>query len=339
VRRPPAPGRRSRRGRRIVRHVARHAPQYLLVAFLAATLNFAIPRLMPGDPTTLILGDDANRLRPEEVKRSLERFGLDRPVPEQYVRYLANLVQGDLGYSYGHRQPVSSLLADRLPWTALLVGSAVIASTAVGVAAGTAAAGWRRRRIGNTSLATFVALESIPTFWMGLLLLIAFGARLKWLPVFGAESLDEPSGTVARVLDVAKHLVLPAATLTLAVVGQTFLVTRSALAGVARDDFVVMARAKGLRERTIAASHALPAASLPIVTAVFLRLGALAGGAVVVETVFTYPGVGRLLFEAAQGRDYPVLQGGFLVLTLTVIGANLAADALYPRLDPRIGDG
>jgi peptide/nickel transport system permease protein len=309
----------------------------VLVAFLAATVNFAIPRLMPGDPITLIVGEDANRLRPEEVQRSLERFGLDKSIPEQYGRYLVNLVQGDLGYSYGHRQPVSSLLADRLPWTLLLVGGALVASTVIGVVAGTAAAWWRRRRIGNATLAAFVALESVPAFWTGLLLLIAFGAQLKWLPVFGAQSLDTQTG-FAAVLDVAKHLILPVTTLTLAIVGQTFLVTRAALASVVRDDFVLMARAKGLRESAVAMRHALPAASLPLVTAVFLRLGVLVGGAVVVETVFTYPGVGRMLFEAAQGRDYPVLQGGFLVLSLAVIATNLLADLLYPRLDPRIGE-
>ena len=321
-----------------MRRFLRRAPQYVLVAFLAASLNFAVPRLMPGDPVTLILGEDANRLRPEEVKRSLERFGLEKSVPEQYVRYLGALARGDLGYSYGHRRPVSSLLADRLPWTLLLVGTALAVSTAVGVVWGTVAAWWRRRRLGNASLATAVALDSVPTFWTGLLLLILFGARLRWLPVFGAQSLDREPGVVAAVADVARHLVLPAATLTLAIVGQTFLVTRSAVAGVVRDDFVLVARAKGLRERAVALGHALPAASLPVVTAVFLRLGALTGGAVVVETVYSYPGVGRLLYEAAQGRDYPVLQGGFVVLSLTVIGANLVADLLYPRLDPRTAD-
>ncbi|MDQ3978985.1 MAG: ABC transporter permease [Actinomycetota bacterium] len=321
-----------------MRRFLRRASQYLLVAFLAATLNFAIPRLMPGDPITLILGEDANRLRPEEVLQSLERFGLEKSIPEQYGRYLVGLVKGDLGYSYGHRRPVSSLLADRLPWTLLLVGTALVASTVLGVLWGTLAAWWRQRRLGNASLATAVALESLPTFWTGLLLLIVFGARLKWLPVFGAQSLDRQPGTVAAVVDVAKHLVLPAAALTLAIIGQTFLVTRSALAGVVRDDFVLLARAKGLRERAVALRHALPAASLPVVTAVFLRLGALSGGAVVVETVFSYPGVGRLLYEAAQGRDYPVMQGGFVVLSLTVIAANMVADLLYPRLDPRTAD-
>ncbi len=321
-----------------MRRFLRRAPQYVLVAFLAATLNFALPRLMPGDPITLILGEDANRLRPEEVRQSLERFGLEKSTAEQYRRYLSGLVEGDLGYSYGHRQPVSSLLADRLPWTLLLVGTALVVSTVVGTAAGTLAAWWRGRRIGNASLATAVALESVPTFWSGLLLLILFGARLKWLPVFGAQSLDRQPGALAEAADIARHLLLPAATLSLAIVGQTFLVTRSAVGGVVRDDFVLLARAKGMRERAVAFRHALPAASLPVVTAVFLRLGVLAGGSVVVETVFSYPGVGRLLYEAAQGRDYPELQGGFVVLSLTVIAANLVADLLYPRLDPRIAD-
>lgn len=305
---------------------------YLLLVFVVATLNFAIPRLMPGDPAVLLLGEDAARVLPAEVAAAAERFGLDRPISEQYRAYLANLVQGDLGYSFRNRQPISELLADRLPWTGLLVGTSLVASSALGIAAGSYA-GWRRR--GGSALAGFVVLDSLPTFWVGLLLLIGFGAQLRWLPTFGAMTVGDRATGLAWVADVARHLVLPATTLTLAMVGTTFLITRAAILDVTHEDYILVARAKGLRERRIALHHGLPAASVPIATVLLLRLGAMLGGATVIETVFSYPGVGRMMYQGALGRDYPVLQGGLLVLSLFVILANLVADLVAPWLDPR----
>ena len=208
-------------------------------------------------------------------------------------------------------------------------------STILGVALAAFAA-WRRgRRRDTLSIAVCTFLESTPPFWIGLLLLIWFGANLKLLPLFGSVSVDKTTG-LARVGDILLHLILPAATLVLSSVGATFLLARASLLGVIRDDYVLVARAKGLRERTIAFRHALPAASLPIATSVLLRVGSVTGGAVIVERVFSYRGVGTLLLEASFGRDYPVLQGGLFVLTVIVVGVNLLGDLLYPRLDPRV---
>lgn len=327
--------RASQGGGRGSRRALALAGGYLLLVFVVATLNFAIPRLMPGDPTVLLLGEDAARVLPEEVEEAFERFGLDRPLPEQYGRYLANLAQGDLGYSYRNRQPISELLARRLPWTGLLVGTSLVASSVLGIAAGTFSAWRRRRRGGNSALAGFVVLDSLPSFWVGLLLLIGFGAQLRWLPTFGAVTVGDRARGLAWFADVAHHLVLPATTLTLATVGMVFLITRAAMLDVTHEDFVVVARAKGLRERRIATRHGLPAASVPIATVLLLRLGSMLGGVTVIETVFSYPGVGRMMYEGALGRDYPVLQGGLLVLSLFVILANFLADVLAPRLDPR----
>jgi peptide/nickel transport system permease protein len=210
-----------------------------------------------------------------------------------------------------------------------------VVSTILGLALAAFAA-WRRgRRRDTVSIAICTFLESTPPFWIGLLLLIWFGANLKLLPLFGSVSVDKTTG-LARVGDVLLHLILPAATLVLASVGATFLLARASLLGVIRDDYVLVARAKGLRERTIAVRHALPAASLPIATSVLLRVGSVTGGAVIVERVFSYRGVGALLLEASFGRDYPVLQGGLFVLTVIVVGVNLLGDLLYPRLDPRV---
>ncbi len=290
---------------------------------------------MPGNPIELLLGEDANRLPAEVIEQQLADVGLDQPLLTQYGRYMSGLARGDLGYSFRHRRPVSTLLRERLPWTMLLVGTALVISTILGVALAAFAA-WRRgRRRDTVSIAVCTFLESTPTFWIGLLLLILFGANLKLLPLFGSVSVDKTTG-LARVGDVLLHLVLPAATLVLASVGATFLLARASLLSVIRDDYVLVARAKGLRERTIAFRHALPAASLPIATSVLLRVGAVAGGTVVAEQVFSYRGVGTMMLDAAFGRDYPLLQGGLFMLTVIVVLINLLGDLLYPRLDPRV---
>lgn len=325
------------RAARLLGHAARRLPQYAAVLLVVVSLNFALPRLMPGDPVVLLLGQDAGRLSEEARREAAARIGLDRPVHEQYLRYVGNLARGDLGESFRWRRPVTGLIADRLPWTVLLVGLATLLAALIGVAAGTLAA-WRRGRRGDTAaLGGFLVLDALPAFWIGLILMIVFGATLGMAPSFGAVTPGAGLTGRAYLGDVAAHLALPLATLTLASLGAMFLVARYALLGVVREDFVLVARARGLSEPAIALRHALPAASLPIVTLLLLRLGFLVGGAVVVESVFTYPGLGRLILQAALARDYPVLQGALFVLALAVIGANLLADLLYPLCDPRVG--
>jgi peptide/nickel transport system permease protein len=318
-----------------MRRFALRLPQYVFIILMAATANFALPRLMPGNPVELLLGEDANRLPAETIAKELADVGLDQPLITQYGRYMSGLATGDLGYSFLHRRAVSTILWERLPWTLLLVGTALVISTILGVALA-AFAVWRRgRRRDTVSIAVCTFLESTPPLWIGLMLLIWFGANLKLLPLFGAVSVDRTTG-LARAGDILLHLVLPATTLVLSSVGATFLLARASLLGVVRDDYVLVARAKGLRERTIAVRHALPAASLPIATSVLLRVGALAGGTVIVERVFSYRGVGTMMLEASFGRDYPLLQGGMFVLTVLVVLMNLVGDLLYPRLDPRV---
>lgn len=329
---PPPTGRAAR----LLGHAARRLPQYALVLLVVVSLNFALPRLMPGDPVVFLLGQDAGLLSEAEREEAAARIGLDAPVHEQYVRYIGDLARGDLGESFRWRRPVAGLLVDRLPWTLLLVGLAIVISTAFGVLAGTVAA-WRRGRRGDAAaLSGFLVLDALPAFWVGLLLLIVFGATLGIAPAFGAVSAGAGLTGFAHVGDVAVHLALPLATLTLASLGGTFLVSRYALLGVLREDYVLVARATGLTEPAIALRHALPAASLPIMTLLLLRLGFLVGGAVVVETVYSYPGVGRLILQSALSRDYPVMQGALFVLALTIIGANLLADVMYPLCDPRV---
>lgn len=325
------------RAARLARHAARRLPVYALLLLVVVTLNFALPRVMPGDPTLLVLGESAGLLADDELAQARARLGLDQPVHIQYRAYLGDLLRGDLGHSFRRNRPVADLIGERLPWTLLLGGLAVVLSSIVGIAAGTLAA-WRRgRRTDTGALTGFLVLDSLPAFWIGLLLLIVFSVILGVAPGFGATTPGAGLAGGAWAADVARHLALPLATLTLATVGTMFLISRYSLLGVISADYLVVARAKGLSEPAIALRHGLPAASLPIVTVLMLRIGFLASGAVVVEQLFTYPGLGRLLLEAAVARDYPVMQGALLVLALAVIAANALADALYPVCDPRVG--
>ena len=295
--------------------------QYALVLWIALTLNFALPRLAPGDPLRYVVGDEANVLSSAQRSRLLAEFGLDRPVLEQYGSYVADLFRGDLGVSVRFGRPVGEVLADRLPWTVLLVLPAVVLSSLAGTALGALAA-WRRGHAPDVGLLVgMLVLDSLPGFWVGMLLIAVFAVQLGWLPAFGAE--------------VGRRLVLPVATITLATLGGTCLLARAAMLTTLGEDYVRMAEAKGLREREVLLRHALRNALLPVYTNVALRLGALASGAVVVETVFSYPGLGRLIYESVLARDYPLLQGAFLLISVGVIAANLAADLTYPLLDPR----
>ena len=310
--------------------------QYALVLLITVTMNFGLPRLMPGSPLAFLAGEDVGTMSAQDRARVLRDVGLDRPVGEQYVAYLARLARGDLGYSFQQRKPVGTILRERLPWTLLLTGTALVAATAVGVAAGAFAA-WRRGRRGDVaSLAGFIFLESLPGFWVAMLFVAVFSVQLRLFPTYGARDLFGGLQGAAYWWDVARHLVLPATTLTLVSVSAIFLTMRYSMLAVLGEEFITVARAKGLSESGVLFRHAMRNALLPVATVFLLNLGQAVAGATVIETVFSYPGVGRLMYEAALARDYPLLQGGFLMITLSVIAANLLADVLYPLLDPRV---
>lgn len=310
--------------------------QYALVVLIALSLNFAIPRLAPGSPIDyLVPSEQVTTVTPEQRERILAQFGLERPLAEQYWSYLSGIVQGDLGLSTQQGRPVVDMLLERLPWTLVLVGGAITLSLIVGAGAGFLAAARRGGRMEVGGLAFFMFLDSMPPFWIGMLLLVLFSGYLKLLPVFGALPLTNAAGGFGLTLEVAERLVLPLLTLTLVRAGWLFLVARSSLAGELSEDYILMAEAKGLSRRKVVLGHGVRNALLPLVTAVAVEAGTVVGGATVVETVFSYPGLGRLIYESVLSRDYPVLQGAFLLLALGVIAANLLADLLYPIIDPR----
>lgn len=319
----------------MARHAARTALQYALVLFAAVCLNFALPRLAPGDAVDYLFPpEQTGALTPEQREQVLAEFGLEASLPTQFGRYLAGLARGDLLVSVRYGRPVVDLLAERIGWTLLLVGSAVVLASLIGTFLGFRSA-WRRGSAGDTGVLSGVMfLDALPSFFVGLLLLLVFSVQLGWLPTFGAQPSTGVTG-LDLVVEVAARLALPLVTLVLTSVGPVYLVARSALLSELREDYVLMAEAKGLSDCQVR-RHAQRNALLPVSTIVLIGFGTLAGGAVVVETVFSYPGLGRLIYESVLARDYPVMQGVFLLLAVGVIAANFLSDLLYPVLDPRV---
>lgn len=313
--------------------------QYALTLLAALTLNFLLPRAMPGSPLQFLAGEEIGLLAPEQIAEVRARYGLDRPLWRQYLSYLGSAFTGEWGFSYQIGQPVLTTILARLPWTLLLVGTSLLIASLVGILLG-AVASWRRGRSLDTgALLGAIFVDSLPTFWLGMLLIAIFSVELRWFPIFGAVTPWGPKSGWPYVMDIARHLVLPAVTLTMATLSGTFLVMRYAMLDVLGQDYIRTARSKGMLERRVLVKHAVRNALLPVSTVIFLNLGLLVGGATVIETVFSYPGVGTLLFQAVLSRDYPVLQGAFLMLTVSVVAANVLADAVYPLLDPRVRSG
>ncbi|MEX2291138.1 MAG: ABC transporter permease [Mycobacteriales bacterium] len=317
--------------------VASRVGQYALVLWAAATLNFALPRLAPGDPVVYVYGGDAQALSEPQLQQLRVSFGLDRSLPEQYAGFWAGLLRGDLGLSVQDSRPVLDVLAERLPWTLVLVGTATALAFLFGSLLGVWAA-WRRgtkRDAGTVS--GVLALDAMPGFWIGMILIAVFAVQLGWFPSYGAVALGGQG--LPWLGEVLLRLALPVATLVLAGMGGFFLLARAAMVVVLDEPYLRLARAKGLTERRVALVHGLRTALLPVFTNLSLAAGGLLSGAVVVETVFAYPGLGSLIFEAVTVRDYPLLQGAFLLATVGIVGANLLADAVYPLLDPRLRRG
>ncbi|MFJ8259057.1 ABC transporter permease [Peribacillus asahii] len=310
--------------------------QYGLVLFVALTINFAMPRLAPGNPLNYFFGDSSiNELTAEERGAIMDELGLGGSTWDQYVTYLTNLFHLDLGSSIKYGLPVTEVLAASIPWTLLLVGPALLLSVLIGVVIGAFAAWNRGKRRDVFLLSGMLTAQSIPGFWIGMLLIAIFSVQLGWFPSYGAVSTVGVDGTWAYVKDLLNHLVLPVMTINVVTVGSNFLLTRSSMLDTLGQDYISMAEVKGVKKNGLIFNHALRNALLPVYTHFTMSLGTLLGGAVVVETVFSYPGIGRLLYESVIARDFPMMQGVFLVITLGVIIANIIADVTYPLLDPR----
>ena len=318
------------------RFFAGRGAQYLLVLALTITLNFALPRMMPGNPLVFLAGEDVGFLEPEQRAQLYALYDLDQPQWKQFLTYLGNLARGDLGYSFQRGRPIAHMIGERLPWTLLLVGASLVFATLLGAALGAVAA-WRRGTpLDLGSLGVAMLFESMPSFWLGMIFIAVFAAGLGWFPIFGASTAGASLAGWPLLVDRARHLVLPLATLTLITVPGIYLIMRYSMLSVLGEQYIATARAKGVAEHLVLRRHAVRNALLPVATVAMLNLGFVASGATVIETVFSYPGLGRLLYEGVLNRDYPVLQGAFLIVTVSVIAANILADLIYPFIDPRV---
>ena len=310
--------------------VARRLMLVIPVLFGVSVIVFLVISLIPGDPARSILGTFAT---PENVADVTRQLGLDRPLPARYAVWLGRLLHGDLGRSYNLHKPVLDEVMARLFPTLLLAGTALVLAGVGGVLLGIVAAvrqnGWQDRAI---TVATLVGI-STPSFWLGILLLLLFGLRLRWLPVGGMQSMFGGGG----VVDILRHLALPAITLA-AVAGAVLMrITRGAMLEVLRQDYIRTARAKGLREGQVIYGHAFRNALVGIIPVIGLQAGYVLGGSVYVETVFQWPGIGQMLVSAISTRDILLVQGGVLVVASAYVLINLLTDLLQAALDPRIG--
>ena len=310
--------------------------QYFLVLFVAISINFGLPRLAPGDPLSYFFDESTlKELTAEQKQAVLESVGLGGSVWEQYITYLKGIFTWDFGTSIKYAVPVTEVIGDKLAWTVVLILPALILSALIGVIMGAYSAWNRGKGRDVTLLTTMLTFQAIPGFWIGMLFIAVFAVLLGWFPTYGAVSIVQDVTTWGFIKDVAWHLVLPIATLSIATVGSNYLLTRSSMLESLGQDYIMMAEAKGVSKKTLIFNHGLRNALLPIYTQFTMALGTLIGGSVVVETVFSYPGIGRLLYESVVARDFPMMQGVFLMITFGVIAANIFADLTYPLIDPR----
>ncbi|MEV6912645.1 ABC transporter permease [Amycolatopsis sp. NPDC051071] len=298
---------------------------------LVIVLGFFLFRMLPGDPVRTMVRD-----RPTDAKMMAalrEQMGVDKPLLVQFWDYVTGLLTGDMGQSYILRQPVAGLIGERLWPTVLLVGSATVLAILLGLWLGIRAAWRRKSTFDRVQTGIALTLWSVPQFWLGLILLVATNGLF---PSRGMHSPDVAPGFFSEGLDVLHHLVLPCLTLLVVFYAQYMLVMRSSLIGEMDSDYLTTARAKGLRDELVRKRHAVPNALLPTVTLVFIQFGMVVSGAVSVEAVFSWPGLGQLLYTSLQGPDLPLLQGVFVVLAGAVVLMNLFAELLYRVLDPRV---
>ncbi|GIL12219.1 MAG: ABC transporter permease [Chloroflexi bacterium] len=322
-----------------MRFLLRRFSFYLVAAFVAVTLNFFIPRLMVGDPVQVMFAQFQGRMDPRALESLKETFGfVQGPILEQYVTYLSNLARGNLGLSVSFFPvPVNEVIAPSLVWTLRLIGLATITSFGIGIVLGIYAA-WRRGGVIDSLLLPIAsAVGAFPFFWIAMLVLYIFGLVLKWFPIGHAYdvALKVDWGNPEFVNSVIRHAFLPMVTVVFTAIGGWLLGMRNNMIGVLSQDYVTMAQAKGLSDWRVMITYAARNAILPSVTAFSMSLGFVVGGALVVELVFAYPGMGFTLLKAVQGRDYPLMQGVFLLITLAVLAANFLADVFYVILDPR----
>jgi len=318
------------------RYISQRVVQTLILWFAIITLNFIIFRVMPGDPRQALIGEG---LAPELRIALVERFGLDKPLLEQYWLYLVNLFQGDMGYSFSHfGEPVwETIFEFRFTNTFILMGAALIVSIIIGMLFGVLAAAHRDSKIDTGSTVVFLVAYALPVFWIGVLILYYFGFQLNLIPLAGTITRGyDHINFLDYIFDYLHHMTGPFIVLTLSFIGGFYLIMRDTVLDVFTQDYILAARAKGLKERTILYGHAMRNAMLPMVSVIAVNVPYLISGAMMTEYVFSWSGLGLLTYNSVLTVDYPVLQGIFLFLATITLIANFIADLSYLYLDPRI---
>lgn len=313
---------------------------YLLILLVIILINFLLPRLMPGDPFTTEALDDSfhgSSYTPGQIERYKAYYSMDKPIYVQLVRYFGKILVLDLGYSLRFRQNVSELILIRLPWTFGIVIVSLLFSTLLGVSLGAFSALRSRRKADGALYFGMVVFSEVPSFLIGILLLFTLGAGLGWFPLAGARTTFATFDSLhEQILDVLHHAALPVITLTLSQIGGFYLIGRSSMVTVLDRDYIRTAKGKGVGERRLLFRHALKNAAPPIISKLFMSLGMMLSGAVLIENVFNYPGIGRLMREAVMARDYVLIQGVFLCLAVMILFLSFLTDFFHSRLDPRL---
>ena len=322
-----------------MRFILRRLGFYTLAAWASITINFFLPRLIPGDPAATIFASARGQLRPEQMDQLRATLGLSNaPLIQQYFTYLGQILRGNFGISFSaFPAPVSTVIGTGLLWTMLLGGTALILSFLIGNVLGIIGA-WRRGGImDNTLPPALILIGAFPPFFLSLLLLYFLGFKLNWFPLRHAYS-DKiaPGFTFEFIISVIKHMMLPVATIVVVSIGGWLLGMRNTMVGILAEDYITMAEAKGLTQSRIMFRYAARNAMLPSITAFGMALGFVLSGQILIETIFSYPGLGYLLVKSVSSLDYPLMQGLFLMITFAVLGANFIVDIIYTRLDPRV---
>ncbi len=306
----------------------------LATLLFVLVVNFFLFRVVSDDPTAKLFR--GRNLSPEQIQRKRQQFNLDGSKTEQFFAYLTQTLKGNLGDSFLSNRPVTTEIREALWPTIMLVGVSTILSMLIGIVFGIYA-GWRRRSafdVGSTTFSMFT--YSVPDFWLGMILLAFLSVKLGWFPTGGFEDAGSTKSGLAALLDQLHHMFLPALTLTLAYIGEYMIVMRSSLLDTINEDYLQLARAKGLRDADVRRHHAVPNALLPVISLSALNFGYILSGAIAVEAIYSWPGIGQATIEAIRGPDFPMLQATFLLLSVSVIVANLLVDLLYGYLDPRV---
>jgi peptide/nickel transport system permease protein len=319
----------------LTRYILRRLLQAVPIVIGVLVVNFLILKLAPGDIVDILAGE-AGVATPEYVAELRARFGLDQPVHVQLLAYLAKALSFDLGYSFRHNQPVAALIMSRVPATLIVMAASTTIAVGLGIVLGVLAARNVNRPLDTAISILALLCYATPLFWIGLMMIVLFSVELGWLPSGGFSSLGVAMSAPARALDIARHALMPSVALALFYLALYTRLTRASMLDALTQDYVRLARAKGLAEGRVAFRHALANAILPTVTMTGVQINTLLGGAVLVETVFAWPGIGRLAFEAVFTRDHNLLLGILYISSVLVITINLAVDLLYAWLDPRI---